>query len=103
MSGLLLDHDPLTGITRTFHFDPVTEEATIHSTQDVTPILEAAKGNMNLHDERARWGDGKHVAFIPPLIFFDLMRKGIVDDDAAFKRWLNDPDNRCFRTFPGRV
>ena len=27
----------------------------------------------------------------------------ILDDEAAMKRWLNDPDNRFFRTRPGRV
>jgi hypothetical protein len=26
-----------------------------------------------------------------------------VDDPAAFKRWLNDPDNRFFRTSPGTL
>ena len=32
-----------------------------------------------------------------------LKAEGKLDDDAYMKRWLNDPDNRFFRTRPGQV
>jgi hypothetical protein len=43
------------------------------------------------------------VASIPMNVYFDLKEKGILDDPAALKRWLNDSDNRFFRTKAGRV
>jgi hypothetical protein len=36
-------------------------------------------------------------------VYYDLKRRGIIDDPAAFRAWMNDPDNRVFRTRPGRV
>jgi hypothetical protein len=36
-------------------------------------------------------------------LFYRLKKDGIIDDPSAMKRWLNDPDNRFFRTRPGRV
>jgi hypothetical protein len=33
----------------------------------------------------------------------ELKQQGIIDDPKALRRWLNDPDNRYFRTRPGRV
>jgi len=29
--------------------------------------------------------------------------EGKLDDQAFLKKWLNDPDNRLFRTRPGEV
>jgi len=43
------------------------------------------------------------VASIPLNLYYDLKRQGIVDDPARFKKWLNDSDNRFFRTRGGRV
>jgi len=36
-------------------------------------------------------------------IYMDLVSKGITRTEKDFKKWLNDPDNRFFRTRPGRV
>jgi hypothetical protein len=36
-------------------------------------------------------------------LFYKLKNQGIIDDPAAMKRWLNNPDNKLFRTRPGRV
>ena len=49
------------------------------------------------------WGDMTRVASIPLSLYFDLKKKGIADDPVAMKRWLNDPDQRFFRTRPGRL
>lgn len=77
---------------------------TVETVQTVDGVAEANKQNFNQFDERAGWkGDMHKVASIPMSIFYDLKRKGILDDPAAMKRWLNDPDNRVFRTRPGTV
>jgi len=43
------------------------------------------------------------VASIPLSIYYDLKRQGIVDDPVRLKRWLNDSDNKYFRTRGGVV
>jgi len=43
------------------------------------------------------------VASIPLNVYYDLKRRGIADDPKAMKKWLNDPDNRVFRTREGTV
>lgn len=102
--GMILDADPITGVIERFYWDEETQTATIRPEQDVTPMLELSKAEYNSIDERARWGNGMtHVARIPGILVFDLMKRGIWGDDAAMKKWLNDPDNRFFRTRPGRV
>jgi len=81
----------------------------IETRQDVGGILEANKREYNSHDERARWSDhmfGNKVASIPLTVIDDLNKKGImrgfhVLDQKAFTKWLNEPDNRYFRTRPG--
>lgn len=77
---------------------------TIQTTQDVTDIIEANKAAYNQVDERANWkGDMHRVGSVPMSVYYDLKRRGILDDQAALKRWLNDPENQVFRTRPGRV
>ena len=75
--------------------------STLRKEQDVTGIVEMNKADFN--DAPARWGDGKRVASIPMAIYWELKRTGVADDQAALRRWLNDPDNRHFRTRPGVV
>jgi hypothetical protein len=75
---------------------------------DLTHIIEANKASYNSIDERARWGDGQLVADIPFPVIEDLNKQGIlrgfvVIDQKRMKAWLNNPDNRFFRTRPGRV
>ena len=97
----VLSHDPATGITRFFHWDDSRDEFVIQTRQETTQIVEANKIAYN--DAPDRWGDMTRIASIPASIYFDLKKKGIVDDPAAFKRWLSDPDNRFFRTREGAL
>lgn len=97
----ILDHDPVTGISHVFYYDDVTDEASVTAEQDVTAVLEANKKAFN--DAPERYGEWARVAQIPMVIYLDLKKKGILDDQAALKRWLNDPDNRLFRTRAGSV
>ncbi|MFZ9767192.1 MAG: hypothetical protein ACO3C4_01710 [Candidatus Limnocylindrus sp.] len=103
MSRKLFSHDPLTGITKYWHYDPDTDRAYIETVQDVQPLIDQNTALRNEVTRLDRWGDGKKVADIPLHIFWDLKTKGILDDQAALRRWLNDPSNVAFRTFPGRV
>lgn len=83
----------------------------IQTAQDVSGIIEANKKEFNSYDERARWSDnpfGNKVASIPMTAIDDLNKQGImrgfhVVDHARFAMWLNDPDNRAWRTRPGVI
>lgn len=97
----VLKHDPVTGITRFYHFDESRDEFIIETKQDTTNIVEANKFALN--NTPKRWNDMDRIASIPVTIYFDLKKKGIVDDPKAFKRWLSDPDNRFFRTKEGNL
>lgn len=101
MSERFFSHDDFNGVTTYFMYDDATDQMTLRKEQDVAPALEANKVLYN--DAPIRWGEGQLVASIPISLYWDLKSKGIVDDQAAFKRWLNDPDNRFFRTRPGVI
>lgn len=75
----------------------------ISETQDVTAIIEANKRSANAIDRHQKHGEWSKVASIPLNIYYDLKRQGIVDDPVRFKRWLNDGDNKYFRTRGGVV
>lgn len=100
----LFSSDAATGVRKYWHWDDATDTFVIE-TEMAAPVLEdiieANKAKYN--DAPDRWGDGQLVASIPIHIYWDLKKRGIVDDDAAMKRWLNDPDNRFFRVRPGTV
>lgn len=85
------------------HVDESEDRLVIASEQDVTEIIESNKRLHNLVDERTPWGGGRRVASIPANLYWDLYRQGIVQDNKKFRAWLNDPDNRFFRTSPGVV
>jgi hypothetical protein len=80
----------------------------IRTTQDVTAIVEQNKAQYNSTSSREKWDDLTKVASLPFTIIDTLNRKGImrgfaVIDEKEFRRFLNDPDNRFFRTRPGIV
>jgi hypothetical protein len=107
MTELLFDRDPVTKTVQTFHYDEATDQFTIADATDVEPILEANKTLLN--EDRGKGKDLHRVASIPMVIWDQLQRewraKGLSWEErqAAMKKWLNDPDNRLFRTTTQRV
>ena len=100
----LFDYDPLTLTKKVFHGEDNGNFA-IETVQDAAPILEANRQEIN--STNAKLGSGKEdfvkVASIPMNIYMELRKQGITRDPVAMKRWLNDPDNRFFRTRAGVV
>lgn len=43
------------------------------------------------------------IANLDPVTFMKLEAMGILNDPAAFKRWLNDPDNADFKIVEGKA
>ena len=103
MSKFIIDHNPLTGQSQHFEYDASADMYLLKQTQDCTKIVEANKREFNGEHRRHGDGIGRKVASIPLDIWMSLQKQGITRDRKAFRRWLNDPDNRAFRTSPGIV
>jgi hypothetical protein len=101
MDSHILNETPESLTVEKWHEDDSTGQIHIEQVQDVTPIVEANKALYNLSDGVPRFGDGKRVASIPMVIYMELKRQGIAQDEKKLRQWLNDPDNRAFRTLPG--
>lgn len=104
MTSKLFDFDPVTGTKKIWHYDADKDEAVIETIFDTSNLVETNKAMFNAVDERANWkGDMHLVASIPMELFMQWKSEGKLDDQAFLKKWLNDPDNRLFRTRPGEV
>lgn len=101
MTKRLINDDEFTGIKTYFDYDADTDEAIIRKEQDMTAIIESNKREFNAAPER--WGEWTKVGSIPLSVYYELERQGITKDQEAMKKWLNDPDNRYFRTRPGTL
>jgi hypothetical protein len=101
MTKRLISDDAMTGIKTFMTYDADTDEAVISKEQDMTGIIEQNKREFNEAPER--WGEWTKVGSIPLSIYYELERKGIIGDQKAMAKWLNDPDNRHFRTRSGTI
>jgi hypothetical protein len=101
----VLDYDPVTKIVQHYHHDELTGDVGLETVQDVTAIIEYNKIIYNQFDERARWGSGPiKVASIPAIIHAKLLKlSNNGKDQKALNRWMDDPDNRVFKTRPGKL
>jgi len=90
------------------HYDAIDDKLVVESIQDTAPILESNKYERNEFDVQ-RNSDMKYkegwnkVATIPNIVIDQLMRDGTWFDKKAMKKWLNDPDNKAFRTGGGWI
>jgi hypothetical protein len=83
----------------------------LETRQDISDIIENNLQQRKLTDRRTRWGDDvfdNKIASIPMTVIDSLNHKGImrgfhIVDQKRFKEFLNDPDNKVFRTREGRV
>jgi hypothetical protein len=96
------DKDPLTGAIETFSYDDVNDTFTIARAEDIEPLMEMNKYISN--ETPGNWrGDVHRVASIPATVVQELRQKGILNNPERLRVWLNDPENRVFRTRPGQV
>ena len=86
-------------------------ELVIAQSQDISSIMEANKAEYNQSVSNKGWSSdafGNKVASIPFVVFAELEKQGItrgftVIDMPRFKAFLNNSDNRVFRTRQGRI
>lgn len=97
------DRDPISGSTTLYHFDHAEQTFSFEEIIDKQPMLEANREQHNAFTD-ANWkGDLHHVARLDLMTWFKLKKNGILNDQKAFRRWLNDRDNLEYRTRPGDV
>lgn len=100
----ILDHRG--SILKTIHRDAHDPDRMVEvMTEDIDPILRQAEKQRQMRGENMNGHiDGMVLAgYIPAAVAEKMMRDGSFDDEAATKRWLNDPQNACFRVWKGRV
>jgi hypothetical protein len=91
-------HEDL-GVRRTLITDSDKPDRVIVDTKvDCTQLIENNKMLGELHSTNSV---NKMVARVPMTIYERSINEGWDDDD--WKRWLNDPDNKMFRVWQGRV
>ena len=94
---------------RNYKEHDTTDGKVIEVVQDVSDIIE--KNKIEYNNNSTKWGDelfDNKIASIPMTVVDKLNQQGImrgfhVLDQKAFFKWLNDPDNRFFRTKQGRI
>lgn len=95
----LFDYDMQTGRSVWHFFDG---ERT-HVRTDY-PVENLIKDNLAVRNEIEQKGDYRKVASIPLNIFHEQLAPAIEqDDNKHLSRWLNDSDNRAFRTSEATV
>jgi hypothetical protein len=94
-------YDQFGSVVRVIHAPRYEDQDTVLQTvEDCEPIVESARHLREVHQAGS---DMKHVARVPVTVVEKAMREGWFNDQAAWNRWLNDPDNRDFRVWQGRV
>jgi len=95
----LFSVDPVLGTETWHHYDPDKDTATLEVKQVVDRIYASNQEERDSYDSNARFGSWRKVASIPINVYWDLKRRGVIDDPKEFAKWLNRSDNRVFRTF----
>jgi hypothetical protein len=98
----LLDYDPNTGVSQTFHMD-VDGVMTLRTDQDETALRAAAHEEHMSRNRSERIGEWQKVATIPVVVMYDLIKRGIWFDPDRKKRWLNSVEAAPYRTHWARL
>lgn len=88
-------------VLKTVHTDAHDPDRQVEvMTVDLDPFLR----HVEFQREHHRDVDGmKLAAYIPPDVVERMMRDGSFNDEAALRKWANDPQNACFRVWKGRI
>ena len=89
------------GVERTMIFDDSAPELfRVKHSQDVEPILDSIARDREIMPNT---GENKLAARIPAIIYEELQRQGITEDESLFKAWLNSSDAAPWRIWKGRL
>lgn len=100
MSSWFVSYDPMSGVETRFHTAVDGKFAIETIDHGLQAKIDENKAQFNSAEKK---GEYRHIASIPPVVWFDLKRKGIADDPAALRRWLDDSDNRVFKVMDTKL
>ena len=81
------EHDPLTGITTVIH--DIDDKRTFQKTYDAQPFIETAE-MMRQATEGQKWGEMRHVGYIPMAELGKMMRQDGGIDQKRVVQWLKE-------------
>jgi len=93
-------YDQWGGIIRWIVEAPGGDELIVHTEQEAERLLRANARDADV-DQRGR--TFRLVARVPMPIVQQAKREGWHRDPVKWKAFLNDPDNRAFRVWQGRI
>lgn len=102
----LLDFDPLTGVKEIFHYDELTGDVHIETTQDVEPILDENKqlANDGSYSQNGIKNEMWNYAFVPIVVQLQWLNKYGPENDPMRKgnekflfSLLNSPEWRYLK------
>lgn len=88
------------GSMRRIAHDDTDGTYTLAAEQVVDGLIEE---NKRLRENQTGKENFRLEARVPAVIAEKAMKEGWFHDDDAWKRWLNNPDNRDFRVNQGRI
>lgn len=76
---MLFDHNPETGVTEYFDYDPINDAVTITTKQDVTGFLDHIQKVRNMPEisQNGIKEDWWHYCSIPTVVELELRKKGL--------------------------
>ena len=93
-------YSAINGVERTLISDDASDVFHVHHQQDVEPILDSIHRDREIMPNT---GENKLAARIPTVIYEELQRQGITEDESLFKAWLNSSDAEPWRIYRGRL
>lgn len=81
-----------------------SEPLVVERAENVSAVLDEAKRVREEHE--GRWHKRellRPVAEVPASVVEQAMREGWFKDQKKWKQWMNNPDNKAFRIWGGRV
>lgn len=98
----LLEYDPVTKRSVWWTLDDEGNDV-LRYDMPVDPIVDV-NAEICHSLSGARWGEGRRIASVPLPLYYDALDEAFQQEDQTYiKKWLNDGDNRAWRTFEGRV
>jgi hypothetical protein len=85
MTTVFKEHDGLTGITSIVH--EVESKTVIEKQYDASPFLQTA-ADMRAQSAGDRWGEMRHVGFVPMAELATMMRQDGQIDQKRLHDWL---------------
>jgi len=92
-----LSYDSLTGTLEKMHITS-DQRLIFESTVDLGNLPDLNAAEMNETSRTRKSGDMVRAARLPMLVYYDLMRRGIIRDKAAMRKWLKSEEALPYRT-----